>query len=163
MYTSTVLSGPTLANAALFPHPRLQIAYPPSAILYLLPLLLHNRLLLLAVSLHLLFPLPPLTLSGFFNRMLAVSEPGAMNCYTFFRLIPLTSSVSRNLILTHIPLSGFLDSLLCDLIALTPGLAFSLLMTRMLAMASSFLSGRAYPSLNFLPLLFLRLTATPIM
>ena len=37
--------------------------------------------------------------------------------------------ISRNLILIHLPLSGFLDSLLCDLIAPTPGLTFSLLMT----------------------------------
>ena len=31
MYTSTVQSGPASANAALSPHPRLQISYPPSA------------------------------------------------------------------------------------------------------------------------------------
>ena len=68
----------------------------------------------------------PLTLSGFFNGMLAVSKPGARNCYTIFRLIPLTLFVSRNLTLTHLPLSRSLDSLLCNLIALTTGLAISL-------------------------------------
>ena len=31
MYTSTVQSSPTSANAALSPHPRLQASYPPSA------------------------------------------------------------------------------------------------------------------------------------
>ena len=58
-----------------------------------------------------------LTPSGFFNGMLAVSEPGALNYYIFFRPIPLTLSVSRNLILTHLPLSGSLDYVLCNLIA----------------------------------------------
>ena len=49
---------------------------------------------------------------------------------------------------------GFLDSLLCVLIAPTPGLAFSPLMPRTPAAALSFSSGRAYLSLNFLPPLF---------
>ena len=45
--------------------------------------------------------------------------------------------------LTRFPLSRFLDSLLCVLIASTLGLAFSLLMPRTLEAASSFSSGRA--------------------
>ena len=102
----------------------------------------------------------PLTLSGFFNGMLEIFEPGALNYFTFFHPILLTLSVSRNPILTPLPLSGFLDSLFCDLIAPTPGLAFSLLMPCTLATTSSLLSGRAYPSLNFLPPLFLRLIPT---
>ena len=162
MYTSTVQSDLLSANAA--PHSTLAfkslIPLPP--ILYLFPLHPHHRLLLLAVSLHLLLSLPPLTPSGFLDGMLAVSEPGALSCYTFFCLIPLTLFISRNLILTHLPLSGSLDFLLCDLIAPTPGLAFSLLMPRTLAAASSFWSGKVYPSLNFLPPLFLRLTLTLI-
>ena len=89
--------------------------------------------------------------------MHTVSEPGALNCYTFFCLILLTLSVSRNLTSTHFPHSGSLNFLLCDLIAPDPGLAFSLQMPRTLAAASSFSSDRAYPSLNFLPPLFLRL------
>ena len=96
-----------------------------------------------------LFPLTPL---GFFNGMLVVFESGALNCSTFFRPILLTSSVSRNLILTDLPLSISLDFLLCVLITPTPSLAFSLVMPRMLVATSSFLSGRAYPSLNSLPL-----------
>ena len=63
-------------------------------------------------------------------------------------------SVSRNPILTHLPLSEFLDSLLCVLIAPIPGLEFSLLMPCTLAAVSSFSSGRAYLFLNFLPSLF---------
>ena len=125
-------------------------------ILYLLPLLSHNRLLLLAVSLHLLLPLS-LTPSGFFNGMLEVSKPGALNCYTLFRLILLTLFVYRNLTLTHLPLSRSLDSLLCDLIASPTGLAFSFVILAgvgPLAAASSFSSGRAYLSLNFHLLFF---------
>ena len=106
--------------------------------------------------------LSPLTPSGFFNGMLEVFKPGALNCYTFFRPTPLTLSVSRNPILTHLLLFGFLDSLLCVLIASTLDLAFSLLLPRTLAAASSFSSGRAYSFLNFLPPLFLRLITTLI-
>ena len=131
--------------------------------MYLFPLHPHLRFILLAVSLILLLSLQPLIPSGFFNGTLEVSEPAALTFYTFFHLIPLTLSVSRNLILIHLPHSGSLDSLICSLIAPTPGMAFSLLMPRMLAAASSFLSSRAYPSRNFLPPLFLRLIPIQIM
>ena len=104
-----------------------------------------------------------LTPSGFFNGMLLVSEPGTLNCCTFFRLIPLTLFVSRSLTLIYFPLSGSLDSLLCDLIAPTPGLVFFLRMPRTLAAASSFLSDRTYLSRNFLPPLFLCLAPILIM
>ena len=122
----------------------------------------HHSPLLLAVLLRLLPPLP-LTLSGFFNGMLEVFEQGALNYFTFSCPILSTLSVSRNPILTPLPLSGFLDSLLCALIAPTPGLAFSLLVTHTLAAALSFSSGRAYPFLNFLHPLFLRLIPILIM
>ena len=105
----------------------------------------------------------PLISSGFFNGMLADSKPGALNCHTLFRLIPLTLFVSRNLTLTYLSLSGSLDSLLCDLIAFPPGLVFFLLMSHTLAAASTFSSGRAYPSQYFLPPLFLRLIPTLMM
>ena len=148
-------SRPTLISKPLIPH---------LPILYLLPLPPHHRPLLLAVLQCLLPPHPPPpTLSGFFNGMLEVFEPGALNYFTFFRPILLTLSVSRNSILTHLPLSGFLDSLLCVLIAPTTNLAFSLLMPCTLAAASSFSSGRAYLSLNFPAPLFLRLIPTLIM
>ena len=160
MYSSSVQSSRASANAALSPHPRLQISYPPFA---------HSISPPFAPLLPSLAPgfpsaLPaftPLTLSGFFNGMLEVFEPGASNYSTFFRPILSTLSAFRNPILTH--LSGFLDSLLCVLIVPTPGLAFSLLIPRTLAAALSFSSGRAYLSLNFLPPLFLHLIPTLIM
>ena len=160
-YTSTVQFGlpllmlhsrPILVSKSLIPH---------LPILYLLPLPLHHRPLLLAFLLRLLPSLLPLTVSRFFNGMLEVFKPGALNYFTFSRPIMSTLFASGNPILT--PLSEFLDSLLCSLIAPTPGLAFSLLMTRTLAVALSFLSGRTYPFLNFLPPLFLRLIPTLIM
>ena len=107
--------------------------------------------------------LSPLTISGLSNGMLEGLEPEALNYSTFFRPILLTLSVSRNPIFTHFPLSRFLDSLLCVLIAPTPSLAFSFLIPRTLAAVSSFLSGRANLSLNFLPPLFLRSIHTLIM
>ena len=120
IYTSTVQSGP----AALSPHPRLQTSYPPSAHYISSPsaptTVPCSWLFFCASCLH-----SPLTLSGFFNGMLEVFEPGALNYSTFFRPILSTLSAFRNPILT--PLSGFLDSLLCVLIAPTPSLAFSLL------------------------------------
>ena len=135
---------------------------PHLPILYLLPLPPHPRPLLLVV-LRLLPPLLPLTLSGFFNGMLEVFKRGALNYFTFSRPTLSTLSASRNPILTHLSLSGFLNSLLCVLIVPTPGLAFSLVMPRTLAAALSFLSGRTYLSLNFPPPLFLHLIPTVIM
>ena len=162
-YTSTVQSGPPSTDAALSHHLRLQTSYPPSAH-SISPSSAPSPLpLLLVIFLRLLPPLLPLTLSGFFNGMLEVSEPGALNYFIFYRPIQLILSVSRNPILTLLPLSGFLDFLLCVLIAPTPGLAFSLLIPRTPAVASSFSSGRAYLFPNFLPPLFLRLIPTLIM
>ena len=146
----TLLSRPTLVSKLLILH---------LPILYLPPLPPHHRPLLLAALQRLL---SPLTLSGLFNGMLKVLEPGALNYFTFFRPILSTLSAFRNPILASLPFSGFLDSLLCILIAPTPGLAFSLLMPRTLAAVSSFSSGRAYLFPNFLPPLFLCLIPTLI-
>ena len=147
-------SCPTIVSKLPIPH---------LPILYLLSLPSHHRPLLLAILLHLLPPPLPLTLSGFFNGMLQVFEPGALNYFTFFHPILSTLSAFRNPISTHLPLSGFLDSLFYVLIAPTPGLAFSPLMPRMPVAALSFSSDRAYPFLNFLPPLFLRSIPTLIM
>ena len=119
-----LLSCPTLVSKLLIPH---------LPILYLLPLPSHHRPSFLAILLYLLPPLLPLTLSGFFNEMLEVFEPGALNYFTFFRPILSTLSAFRNPILTHLPPSEFLDSLLCPLIAPTAGLAFSPPIQRTLA------------------------------
>ena len=143
MYNSTVKSGPpvlmqpscpTLVSKPLILH---------LPILYLLSLPPHRHFLLLAVLLHLLS-------LRVLNGILEVFEPGALNYFTFSQPTLSTLSVSRNPILTPLPLSGFVDSLLCALIAPTPGLAFSLLMPRTLAVVLSFSSGRAYLFLNFL-------------
>ena len=154
LYTSTLQSGSSSANAALLPHPHLQTSYPPSAHFISSPSPPSPPPLASGCS-----STPPasspLTPSGFFNGVLEVFEPGALSCYTFFHLTLLTVSASRNPILTHLPLSGFLDTLLCIVIAPTPSLAFSLVMPRTLVAASTFSSGRAYHSLNFLPSLFL--------
>ena len=130
-YTSTAQCGPP-GPLLLMQHLRPTLAFKPPIVfpytLYLLPLHPHYRLMLLAVSLTFCFFFPSLISSGFFNGMLRVSEPGALICYTLFRLIPLTLFVSRNRTLIYLPLSGSLDSLLCDLIAATHGLIFFLLM-----------------------------------
>ena len=120
MYTSIVQSGLPSANAALPTHLRLQTSYPRLSILSFLPLLPHHRPLL---SFYASCLLSPLTLSGFFNGMLEVFEPGALNYSTFSPPILSILSAFRNPNLTHLPLSEFLDSLLCILIAPTPGLA----------------------------------------
>ena len=159
LYTSTVQSGPSLLM--LYSRPTLAFK-PPICLLLILyfsicSLTTASRSWLFFFASCFLFL--PLTPSGFFNGMLTVSEPRALNCYTFFRPSPLTLSVSRNLILTHLSLSGSPDSLLCNLIAPAPGLAFSFVMPRTLAAASSSLSGRAYLSLKFLSPLSLSLFA----
>ena len=137
------------------------IAVPPTS--YLLPLYPHLPFMFLIVFLYFLLPLPLLTTSGFFNGMLEAFEPGALKYYTLVRPIPLIKLVSRNLIIViHLPFSGSLVPLLCNLIAPTPGLPFSLPIPHTLAAASSFLSDRAYLSLNFLPPLSRRLTPTSI-
>ena len=142
MYTSTVQSSPASANAALSPHPRLQTSYPPSAHSISSPFAPPPPSLAPGFSSAPPASTPPLTLSGFFNGMLEVFEPGALNYFTFSRPILSILSAFRNPLLIPLPLSGFLDSLLCVLIAPTPGLAFSLLVPRTLAAALFFSSGR---------------------
>ena len=90
-------SRPTLVSKPLIPN---------SPILYLFALPPHLRPLLLAILLCLLLSLP-LTLSGFFNGMLEIFEPGALNYSIFYRPILSTLSVSRNPISTPLLLSGF--------------------------------------------------------
>ena len=56
--------------------------------------------------------------------MLGVSKPEALSWYTFFRLIPLTLSVTKKLTLIYLSFSGPLDSLLSDPLAPIPDLVF---------------------------------------
>ena len=163
MYTSTGQSSPASANAALSPHPRLQTSYPPSDHSISSPSAPPPPSLASGFSSALPAPTFPLTLSGFLNGMMEVFKPGARNYFTFFRPILSTLSAFRNPILTPLPLSGFLDSMLCSLIAPTPGLAFSPPISRTLAATLSFSSARAYLFLNFLLPLFLHLIFTLIM
>ena len=62
----------------LMQHPCSTLAFIALILLptfYLLPLHPDHRLMLLAISLHLMLLLPPLTSSGFSSGMLGVSEP----------------------------------------------------------------------------------------
>ena len=112
MYTSTVQSGPPLLMLHSCPILVSKPLMPPSAHSVSPSSAPHLRPLLQAAFLRLLPPLLPLTPSGFFNGMLEVFEPEALNYFTFYDPILSTSSASRNPILTHLPLSRFLDSLL---------------------------------------------------
>ena len=153
LYISTVLpvpSGSPFSNVTLPPHPHIQIPHPSSAHFVSSP---STPFSLLHVSGCLSIPSAfsfSLTSSGFIDRILGVSVPGTLNCFTLSLFILLTLSVSRNLTLTHLFLFGSLDSLLCDLIAPTPSLAFFLPMTRTLAAVLLFSSGRAYLSISSL-------------
>ena len=139
-HTFAVQSSPSSANAPLPPRSHLQTSFHSSANSISSPSAPHHRPLLQAVLLCLLPPLPPDSL-----RVLQWNAGGlparSAELLHFFLPILLTLSVSRNPILTHHPLSGFLDSLLCVLIAPTPSLSFSLVMLRTLAAVSSFSSG----------------------
>ena len=150
-HTSTVESGPSLLMLHSRPTLISKLLIPPSAHYISPPTTVPLSWLYFCTSCL----LSPLTLSGFFNGMLEVFEPGALNYFTFFHPILSTLSAFWNPILTPLPLSGFLDSLRCALIAPTHGLAFSPPIPQTLAAALSFSSSRAYPSLNFLPPLFL--------
>ena len=73
----------------------------------------------LAIFLLRLLPLPPLTGSGFFNRMPKVFKPEVLNYFTLPHFILRILSLSRNPILTHLPFSRSIDSLFCNLITPT--------------------------------------------
>ena len=142
-----------ICHPLLMQHFRPTLTFKPLTLLpltlYLFSLHPFRPLMFLAVFLHVLLPLLLLTRSEFFNGMLEVFEPEALNCYSLSRLIMLTLSVSSNPTLTHLPLSKSLDFLLCDLTTPTPDLTFFFPMPP--RPASSLSSGSAYPSLNFLP------------
>ena len=121
-YTFTAQSGPLLLMQ--HSHPtlafKLLIPFPPTV--YLLPLHPHHCLMLLAVFLYLLLSLPLDNSLRVLQWNAGVSKPGALNYYTLFRLIPLALLITRNLTLICLPLSGSLDSLLCNPTVPTPDL-----------------------------------------
>ena len=137
-----------------------KLPIPLAPTLYLLSLLSHHRFLVLAVSLHLLL-LPP----GFFRvvQWNAGGLPARSTKLPHFILshpIDLICIQKSNLNLSfsfRIPRFSALRS------HRTHSQSGILLITRMLSAASSFSSGKAYPSVNFLPPLFLHLTPTVIM
>ena len=163
MYTSTVQSSPASANAALSPHPRLQTSYAPSA-----------HFISSSSS-----PQPPSLAPGFPSAPPASTSPtdslrvlqrnaGGLRA-TSTELLHFLSSHPVDLICiqesnlnssSSFWIPGF-SALRSDRIHSRSGILF--LIPCKLAVALSFSSGRAYPSLNFPPPLFLRLIATLIM
>ena len=69
--------------------------------LYLLPLYPSYTLMSLASFLYLLFPLPPLICSWFFNGMPKAFETGVLNYHTLYCFIRRISPVFRNPTVTH--------------------------------------------------------------
>ena len=94
---------PPFANAALPPHPRLQTSCLPSAH-FVFPPFAPSPPPHAPGCFSTLLLLHSLTPSGFFIGMLGVFEPGALNFYTLFCLIPLTLYVSSNLTAIYFPL-----------------------------------------------------------
>ena len=156
MYISTVQSSPSSANAALPPHPRLQ-TFCPFCIFSLCPLTIVSCSWLSFYA----SSLPPDSL------MVLQWNAGGLRARST-ELLHFLSSHPVDLIC--IQESNFNSSFsfrvpgfsALVLIAPTPGLAFSLVMPRMLAAVSSFSSDRAYLSMNFLPPFFLHSIPTLI-
>ena len=161
-YTSTAQSGPLLLMQ--HSHPTLAfkplILFPPT--LYILPLHPHHRLMLLAVSHYFILSLLLNSL-----RVLQWNAGGLQARRTellhFIPSHPVDLICIQESNLNYLPLSRSLNSLFCDPMAPTPDLVLFLLMSQTLATASSLSLGWAYPSMSFLPPLFLRLTPTLIM
>ena len=129
-YTSTAQSGPLLLMQHLHPTLtfKLLILFRPLCILSLCTLTTVSCSWLFLFTSCFLFP--SITLLGFFNGMLGVSEPGALNYYTLFRLISLTLFISGNLTSIYLSLFEYQDYLLCNSMAPTPDLVFFLLMSQ---------------------------------
>ena len=162
-YTSTAQSGSL--QLMQYSHPTL--AFKPlilfSPTLYLLPLHPHHRLMLLSVSLYLLLPLPLPDSLRALQRNAGNLRTSSIEMLYFISshpvdLICIQESNLNSSSFFRIP--GF-SALRSDGIHSRSDIF--LLMSQTLAAASSFSSGRAYPSLSFLPPLFLRLAPTLIM
>ena len=162
-YTFTAQSGPLLLMQRS--HPTLAfkslILFPPT--LYLLLRHPHHHLMLLAVSLYLLLSLPLPNSFRIFQWNSGGLQARSTKLLHFILSHPVDLICIQESDLnlsSSFQIPGF--SLLCDPTAPTLDLVFFLLMSQTLAAASSFSSGRAYPSLSFVSPLFLRLTPTLI-
>ena len=149
LFLSNLLNHPT-TNAALAPHPPLQIFFPPFSLLPTPS----------SVSSTPLIPLPLLTRSEFFSGTQEVFMLEVLNFFTFFRFFLLILSLIKNLIFTFLHLPEFLYTLLYDLIALTSSLTLLQRITYTLAVVPSSLSNSAYFFLNSQPPLSPRSTFT---
>ena len=164
LYTSTAQPGPPSANAALLPHPRLQTSYPPSSHFASSPLALSPLPLAPGCPSTPPASAPPPESLRVLQWNVGDLQARSTELLHFFLslLVDLICIQESNLnSSSSFQIPGFSE--LCVLIAPTPSLAFSLIMPNALAAVSSFLSGRAYPSLNFLSPLFLCLIPTLIM
>ena len=147
-------SHPILAFKPLIPIP---------LTLYLLPLHPHHRLMLLAVSLHLLLllPLPDSLRALQWNaRGFRVRSTKLLHLISSHPVDLICIQESTLNVFSSFRIPGF-SALRCD--CSHSRSSIFLLMSRTLTAASSFSSGRAYPSLSFLPPYFFRLTPTMIM
>ena len=161
LYHHCLICPPPTANAALPPHPLLQAFYSPST-RFVAPPSVSFPLSYIS-GCYFSLSLPPLTCLGLFSGMLEVFEPAALNFSTLSHFILSTISVSWNPLSTRLPLSGFLATLVYNLIALSPSLAFFLLMTWMSAVISTFSSDMAFLFLNSPSPLSFRLASALIM
>ena len=160
LYTSSVQPGPSSpsphhsANATFPPHPRLQISFPTSA---------HFVSFRSALSPppHVpgCFSIPPASSSPSDALMILLWDAGG----TLYLVSPvnIVCIQESNLYSSSFFWVSVFSALRSDCTQPWSGI-FSP-MTRTFAVALSFSSGRAFPSLNFLPLLFLRLIPTLFM
>ena len=135
-------------------HSCLQTSYPPSA--YILTLLSAH------FSLSYIFGCSSTPSASSFNSFRFLQwNAGSIRARSvellhFISLHPVALSCIQE---SNLGLSSpFQDTPLCDLIALTSGMSFFLLMTCTPAVVLLFSSGRIYPSLNCLPPFFLSLS-----
>ena len=162
LYTSTVQSGPSLVMHHFRPILAFKPLIPLPPTLYFLLLHSHFRLMLLAVLLHLLLPLPPDPLRVLqWNACGFRARSTELLHFLSSHLVDLICIQESNLnSSSYFRISGF-SALRSNRTHSRSGI-LSLLMPRTLAAASTFSSNKAYPSRNFLTP-FLRLTTTLIM
>ena len=150
-------------HCSIWPHPGLQTLMLFQHTLYLLPLHPRHRHMFHAVSLYPLLPLllpDSLRVLQWNARDLRASSTERLHFLSFHSvdLICIQKSNFNSPSCFRIPKFSALRSDRTH-----SGSGIFLLISHTLAAASSFSSGRAYPSLSFLPPLFLRFTLTLIM